>query len=319
MAMASRTRNPELLVVCIALFGVLTTAAKGTASKTMGPVFIFGDSTVDVGTNNHLNCTARPLPFLALVEDHSNFTGAILNGVNFASGGAGLAKDIGQVFGEVISLEEQIQQFATVRGNITALLGESRGDLLLQSSMYILSIGSNDIMTYIFTHSMTPELFITNLTDTYAIHIKNLHNMGARKFGILSVAAIGCCPMARAYNGGPCGDEPNDLARAFYVSVQSLLQNFSSTLEGFKQKREARTSKCPLSVPPAKPKEATADLRLLVSLTYTTCKGIMTHGSNSFTQTQNFTPLSIGVFGSTNVQLNPKCLSNIQTKKQTST
>ncbi|XP_024982873.1 GDSL esterase/lipase At4g16230-like [Cynara cardunculus var. scolymus] len=239
----------------------------------MGPVFIFGDSTVDVGTNNHLNCTARsdhpyygidyhrskatgrfsnglnpadtivellggykrsPLPFLALVEDHSNFTGAILNGVNFASGGAGLAKDIGQVFGEVISLEEQIQQFATVRGNITALLGESRGDLLLQSSMYILSIGSNDIMTYIFTHSMTPELFITNLTDTYAIHIKNLHNMGARKFGILSVAAIGCCPMARAYNGGPCGDEPNDLARAFYVSVQSLLQNFSSTLEGFK-------------------------------------------------------------------------------------
>lgn len=74
--------------------------------------------------------------------------------------------------GVVVSLEEQIQQFATVKGNITAILGESNGQLLLQGSMYIMSIGSNDIMSYIFTHPVTPELFIANLTATYAIHLK---------------------------------------------------------------------------------------------------------------------------------------------------
>ena len=74
--------------------------------------------------------------------------------------------------GDVISLEEQIQQFATVRGNITALLGESKGQLLLQGSMYIFSIGSNDIMNYIFSHPTTPEIFIANITAIYGIHLK---------------------------------------------------------------------------------------------------------------------------------------------------
>ncbi|KAJ0904701.1 hypothetical protein HanPSC8_Chr07g0285321 [Helianthus annuus] len=71
-------------------------------------------------------------------------------------------------------MEEQVQQFATVRGNITALLGESKGDGLLQKSMYIFSIGSNDIMEYLFSplKTMTPEQFVINLTDAYAIHLK---------------------------------------------------------------------------------------------------------------------------------------------------
>ncbi|XP_021971532.2 GDSL esterase/lipase At2g23540 [Helianthus annuus] len=101
-------------------------------------------------------------------------------------------------------MEEQVQQFATVRGNITALLGESKGDGLLQKSMYIFSIGSNDIMEYLFSplKTMTPEQFVINLTDAYAIHLKNLYSMGARKFGILSIPPIGCCPFARFVSNG---------------------------------------------------------------------------------------------------------------------
>nr|XP_043635187.1 GDSL esterase/lipase At2g23540-like [Erigeron canadensis] len=230
---------------------------------------------MDVGTNNYVeNCTARvnhkyygidypgseatgrfsngfntadtivqqlggydrsPLPYLALVNSSTNFSGDVLRGVNFASGGAGLATQIGQSFyGKVISMEEQVQQFGTVRGNITALLGESKGDLLLQNSMYIISIGSNDVMTYIFMRQMTPEQFIINITETYAIHLKNLYSLGARKFGILSIPPIGCCPLARSFNGGNCTDDTNNLAAALYKPFESLLQNLSSTLEGFK-------------------------------------------------------------------------------------
>ncbi|MFS7954969.1 hypothetical protein Hanom_Chr07g00636951 [Helianthus anomalus] len=40
--------------------------------------------------------------------------------------------------------------------------------------MYIFSIGSNDIMEYLFSplKTMTPKQFVINLTDAYAIHLK---------------------------------------------------------------------------------------------------------------------------------------------------
>ncbi|KAK9049995.1 hypothetical protein SSX86_031036 [Deinandra increscens subsp. villosa] len=275
MAMELSPRKPVLLVMYVAAFCLLTASAKKVPVQTIGPIFIFGDSTMDVGTNNLIdNCKARadhpyygidypgsqatgrfsnglntadsivqllggydlsPLPYLALVNDSSNFTREILNGVNFASGGAGLAKATGKAFyGQVISMEEQVQQFAAVRGNITAFLGESKGDSLLQNSMYILSIGGNDIMEYVYTHPMTPEQFVVNLTNTYAIHLKNLYCKGARKFGIISIPPIGCCPIARSPPGSACSDEPNNLARACHASFESLLKNMSSTLKGFK-------------------------------------------------------------------------------------
>ncbi|KAM0011229.1 putative triacylglycerol lipase [Helianthus debilis subsp. tardiflorus] len=259
--MESRTQKHALLVIYVVVLSILTTSTNG---GTIVPIFIFGDSTLDVGTNNHVaNCSSRadhpyngidypgsqatgrfsnglntadtivqllggydlsPLPYLSLVEDGSNFTRGIFNGVNFASGGAGLGK-------------LTVQQFATVQGNITALLGKSKGDCLLQKSMYIFSVGSNDIMEYSLTYPriMTPEQFVINLTDTYAIHLKNLYSMGARKFGILSIPPIGCCPAARfASPNGTCINELNDLARACHASFESLMKNMSCTLEGFK-------------------------------------------------------------------------------------
>ena len=74
--------------------------------------------------------------------------------------------------GDVISLEEQIQQFATVQGNITTLLGASKGQLLIQNSMYIICVGSNDIMNYVLYHPTTPEVFIANITATFAIQLE---------------------------------------------------------------------------------------------------------------------------------------------------
>ncbi|MFS7954983.1 putative triacylglycerol lipase [Helianthus anomalus] len=258
--MEFRAQKRALLVIYVAVLSILTTSTNG---GTIVPIFIFGDSTMDVGTNNHVaNCSSTanhpyngidypgsqatgrysnglntadsivqllggydlsPLPYLSLVEDGSNFTRGIFNGVNFASGGAGLGK-------------LTVQQFATVQGNITALLGKSKGDRLLQKSMYIFSVGSNDIMEYYFTYPriMTPEQFVINLTDTYAIHLKKLYSMGARKFGILSIPPIGCCPAARFASNGTCVNELNDLARACHASFESLTKNMSCTLEGFK-------------------------------------------------------------------------------------
>lgn len=46
-----------------------------------------------------------------------------------------------------------------------------------------------------------------------------LLELGARKFGIISVPSIGCCPSHRLYNpNGGCLEELNDHARAFHTN-----------------------------------------------------------------------------------------------------
>lgn len=84
-------------------------------------------------------------------------------------------------------------------------------------------------------------LFINNiLYSSYKTRISDLnwqklYKLGARKFGILSVPPIGCLPIERAQNvSGGCMDEMNSLARAFYKSTRSLLQQFSSQFKGVK-------------------------------------------------------------------------------------
>lgn len=53
--------------------------------------------------------------------------------------------------------------------------------------------------------------------------------MGARKFGVVGVPPIGCCPSARsAFNLSGCVEELNEFARAFNTQQQMLLQDMST-------------------------------------------------------------------------------------------
>lgn len=72
-------------------------------------------------------------------------------------------------------MAEQIQQFATVRSNITELLGSPKDvDDLLQNSVYIISVGSNDLVEYTLSQGGQtghPKQFMANLTEAYATHL----------------------------------------------------------------------------------------------------------------------------------------------------
>ncbi|KAK3018051.1 hypothetical protein RJ639_005176 [Escallonia herrerae] len=196
-----------------------------------------------------------PPPFLSLLKRTRTFKRNILRGVNFASGGSGIFKETGRRrfvslslsdkggpsvtlveknnVGKVVSLEKQIQQFATVCGNITEVLGPAEADHLISNSIYIISVGSNDIIEIPF--GTATEKFINKIHFTYANHLKNLYKLGARKFGIISVPPIGCCPAVRVYNSsGGCVDPVNAIARAFYKAADALLQHFSSEFKGVK-------------------------------------------------------------------------------------
>lgn len=73
------------------------------------------------------------------------------------------------------------------------------------------------------------------------------------------------------------------------------------------------TKRWPRRVPLPKAKDALFGLRAPVSSrTYAIWSGIISHGITSFTQTQNLSPFSTGVFGSTNAHPNPKCLHPVK-------
>ncbi|XWS33922.1 hypothetical protein CRYUN_Cryun22dG0124600 [Craigia yunnanensis] len=188
--------------------------AEGAAAPA---VYIFGDSTLDVGTNVFIpECLARadvyfngidfpssvptgrfsngfntadeivrllglkrtPPPFLYLLNNPSTFKKNIFQGANFASGGSGILNTTGQLqyVSRVISLEEQIQQFSTIRSNITYMTrSEVATDSILSKAFFLISIGSNDIFEYLLNltrPSMSIPEFNVTLISTYENHLK---------------------------------------------------------------------------------------------------------------------------------------------------
>ncbi|KAJ1376878.1 SGNH hydrolase superfamily [Sesbania bispinosa] len=196
-----------------------------------------------------------PPPFLALEELQYTFRQNILLGVNFASGDLEFL-DIQGVdhenvelktgrketifiycMGEVVCLEKQVQQFALVRGNITEILGLAKAASFVAKALFLISVGSNDLIDYENNDSgvfhLGKEEHLAVLQLNYYSHIMKLYELGARKFGILSVPPIGCCPAVTSANGGNCVKPLNEFAVAFHTATRTLLQKLSWELEEF--------------------------------------------------------------------------------------
>ncbi|THG15143.1 hypothetical protein TEA_005503 [Camellia sinensis var. sinensis] len=67
----------------------------------------------------------------------------------------------------------------------------------------------------------------------------DLYTLGARKFAIIGVPPIGCCPAERVVNlklngSDGCFEQMNDLARSFYNATETLLNSFTSQFQGVK-------------------------------------------------------------------------------------
>ncbi|KAD2184610.1 hypothetical protein E3N88_41689 [Mikania micrantha] len=275
--MANAVQKLFLLAACALANGIMMMTAR---AATDAPIFVFGDSNADVGTNNYLEaCTAKanhlyhgidfpfsnptgrfsngkniidqivrllgnyklsPPPFLSLLGHKPTYKRNIFQGANFASGGAGIFWETGQKhFHEVITMEQQIQQLATIRTSMTQVLGSQKAvDDLLGSSIYIFHIGSNDLLEYVAAPVFDPaylKQFVTNVTQAYAAHLTTLYELGARKFAIIGIPPLGCAPATRVLNAtGGCADVMNESARLFHIAMQSLLTNLSMTLKGFK-------------------------------------------------------------------------------------
>ncbi|OQU89183.1 hypothetical protein SORBI_3002G156700 [Sorghum bicolor] len=278
-----------LLVLSSSLQALVVAAASAAAAGGRPPpaMFVFGDSTLDVGNNNYLpgpdvprankpyygidfpgslptgrfsngyniadylaksmGFASSPPPYLSLAPSTSRLVLTPRgNGVSYASGGAGILDSTNA--GNNIPLSKQVQYFKSTKSQMATKLGSRATNLLLSNSVFLFSVGSNDLFVFATAQASESQnksaaeqqrdvaTLYTSLISNYSATITELHAMGARKFGIINVGLLGCVPAARLSSHGATGaclDGLNELASGLDDALASLLASLASRLPGF--------------------------------------------------------------------------------------
>jgi len=266
--------SPAGVIRLLLALGALCAAAAEAAK--VPAMYVFGDSTADVGSNNYLPGSAvpranfphngvdfptsrptgrfsngyngvdflalnmgfkrSPPPFLSVANRTNKQIARGLQGVNFASAGSGILDTTGEA---IVALSKQVEQFGTLRCNISARISEEGADNVLSRSLFLISTGGNDVFAF-FSANSTPtaeqtRLFTADLVSQYKNHVKALYDLGARKIAVIDVPPIGCCPYPRSLHPlGACIDVLNELTRGLNKGVKDAMRSLSVSLSGLK-------------------------------------------------------------------------------------
>lgn len=176
------------------------------------------------------------IPFAPVFLNPAAKGKAILRGVNYASGGAGILDFTGYTFVNRIPLWQQISMFRNTTQQIMQLLGPESGAALIRNSIYSVTMGSNDFLNnYLVVGSPSPRLFTPKrfqerLINTYRSQLTALVNLGARKLVISNVGPLGCIPYRMAVSSttkGQCVQSDNSLVMSFNSALKSLVDELN--------------------------------------------------------------------------------------------
>ncbi|XP_031114635.1 GDSL esterase/lipase At5g55050 [Ipomoea triloba] len=272
MGFACSHRKMNFLIVFLSFSFFLSCCSFSEAQK-VPAMYVFGDSLVDVGNNDHIDSIIRadfphngvdypgrkatgrfsngnnsadfiaekvglptPPPYLS---DKNN---VFLKGVSFASGGAGILNSTNNgVISKALHLSDQVRLFSTVQQKLVNQLGAAAAKQQLSKSPFLILIGSNDLINYFNSDSKhpkttPPQQFVDQMIATLKPYLQQLHGLGARKFVIPAVPAIGCMPLLRHQHPnktGECLDGANYWANKYNQGLQSMLQSLKSSLNDF--------------------------------------------------------------------------------------
>ncbi|BFG28013.1 hypothetical protein CerSpe_142870 [Prunus speciosa] len=240
--------------------------------------FIFGDSLADNGNNDNLLTRARVnykpygidfltgptgrfcngrttvdilaqlLGFENLIPPFatSNKGPDILEGLNYASGAAGIRVETGSQLGGHISLDQQLLNHQVTAIRIASILGSNQSALqYLNKCLYSVGMGNNDYINNYFKPQFYPtnriytlEQYTTLLIEQYSRQIMTLYDKyGARKVALVGLGLIGCTPNAISTfgtNGSACVDKLNSAAQMFNQKLVSLVDQLNANLRDAK-------------------------------------------------------------------------------------
>ncbi|RZB67064.1 GDSL esterase/lipase At5g55050-like isoform X2 [Glycine soja] len=241
-------------------------------AEMVSAVYVFGDSLVDVGNNNYLTLsiakanhrhygvdfpTHKPTgrfsngknaadfvaeklgfptspPYLSLITSKANKNNAsFMDGVSFASAGAGIFDGTDERYRQSIPLRKQMDYYSIVHEEMTREVGGAAGlQKHLSKSIFVVVIGSNDIFGYFESSDLrkksTPQQYVDSMAFSLKVQLQRLYDHGARKFEIAGVGTLGCCPDFRLKNKTECFIEANYMAVKYNEGLQSMLKEWQS-------------------------------------------------------------------------------------------
>ncbi|XP_076902801.1 GDSL esterase/lipase At5g37690-like [Bidens hawaiensis] len=256
------------LIILLAVFAapIIAMAANNTSAPAPYSLvlFIFGDSLTEVGNNNYLRYslarsdypfygidytdkkpTGRfsngrtigdiiseklgipsPPPYLSLNPDDD----AMLKGVNYASGGAGILNDTGVYFIQRISFDDQIGNYENTIKVIKKKIGAYSANLLVHKAIYYIEMGSNDYINNFLqpflpdSRRYTHDQFMGILSSKLGEQLTRLYALGARKMIFHALGPLGCMPSQREKSStNQCLDQVNNWVVQFNSKMKRLI------------------------------------------------------------------------------------------------
>ncbi|KAK7385591.1 hypothetical protein VNO78_31317 [Psophocarpus tetragonolobus] len=222
-----------IILMHICIIDVVTNISNDLIRSKFSSILVFGDSTVDTGNNNYINTIAKGnhLPYGKDFPGHMpngrfsngklvpDFIASLLNlkdivppfldpnlsdeelltGVSFASGGSGF-DDLTTTLTGAIPVPKQIEYFKVYIEKLKSIAGENEAKRMLKDALVIISAGAND---FLFNFYDIPIRKLEYNIDGYQdyvqnrlhIFIKELYDLGCRKFAVSGLPSIGCLPI----------------------------------------------------------------------------------------------------------------------------
>ncbi|GMN43435.1 hypothetical protein TIFTF001_012638 [Ficus carica] len=249
-----------VVVVCVVSNMMESCCVKALAQR-VPCFFIFGDSLADSGNNNHLHTSAKVnyppygidfpegqlLGFEHFIQPFATAAGTdnILDGVNYASGSAGILRQTGQHLGENVNFLGQVWNHRVVMAQMGKILGNRELTRQhLSKCFYWVGLGSNDYINNYYSPShytssriYTPEQFASVLIEEYCRQILTLYRYGARKVALAGIGRVGCTPNSLFLHdtkGSACVDYINKAVGYFNDKLLGLVEKLNSNFSDAK-------------------------------------------------------------------------------------
>ncbi|CAK8538826.1 unnamed protein product [Lathyrus sativus] len=266
--------NLRVFFVCFFVFIIFSYGF--SMAQMVPAVYVFGDSLVDVGNNNYLPLSiakanhrhygvdflnqkptgrfsngknaadfigeklglATSPPYLSLISkaNKNENNVSFMNGVSFASAGAGIFDGTDQRYRQSLPLGKQVEHYSNVYEELTRQVGASALQKHLSKSIFVVVIGSNDIFGYFESSELrkknTPQQYVDSMVFSLKLQLQRLYDNGGHKFEIAGVGVVGCCPAFRLKNQTECVVETNYWSVEYNKGLQSMLKEWQSKNEG---------------------------------------------------------------------------------------
>jgi phospholipase/lecithinase/hemolysin len=138
---------------------------------------------------------------------------------------------------QAITFNVQLEQYKNVSALLEKELGALATQELISRSLFLICVGTNDIVFGNRTNPTTQKQYNTTqytnlMLEAYESGIKTLYASGTRKIVLFGEGVDGCEPVARLQNNSQCVDFFNELALEFEAGLKQLVDEFHVTIPG---------------------------------------------------------------------------------------